>query len=297
MAAPTPATAQTRVVSVAHWAPHRDAAEKGWMTVEVSPRRSRKPKATQDALVIGEMNQTVFPCPACTRPLVIGARRCPGCGTRLIIGVQAKRAGILVAIGVFGGLILGGVLSTTATALGGAIQDTVAAVTAGSSASPSTSPAVSPSAGAPTIGPGTISTVPALTRSALAQAVGVHTRLTASKALLASALKAKNLDSVGVSQTLRAMSADAVIGLQLSSHIGAWSGGKELSGELTTFYSAIQVTAASGLSASVRNDNAYRVAGQRMLALLGGLTALDLRVHDVASQAGVVFVPLESAAP
>jgi hypothetical protein len=285
------------VVSVAHWAPHRYAAEKGWMTAEIVPRRSRKPKATPDALVIGEMNQTVFPCPACTRPLVIGARRCPGCGTRLVIGVQAKRAGILVAIGVFSGLILGGVLSTTATALGVAIQDTVAAVTAGSSPSPSISAASSPSAGAPTVGPGTISTVPALTRSALAQAVGVQARLTASRAVLASALKAKNLDSFGVSQTLRAMSADAVIGLSLSSHIGAWSGGKDLSGELTAFYTTIQDTASSGLQASVRNDKAYRAAGQRMLVVLGSLPTIDQRVHDVASEAGVVFIALESAAP
>ena len=247
--------------------------------------------------MIGEINQTVFTCPACTRPLVMGARRCPGCGTRLIIGVQARRAGILLAVGVFGGLILGGVLSTTATALGGAIQSTVAAVTAHSTPSPSTSPASSPSAGEPSVDPGAALTVPALTRSALAQAIGVGERLTASKAVLASAMKAKNLDSFGVSQTLRAMSADAVIGLQLSSHIGAWSGGKDLSGELTALYTTIQDTASTGLQASVHNDKAYRAAGQRMLVVLATLPALDVRVHDVATQAGVIFVPLESVGP
>lgn len=265
------------------------------MTAEIVPRRSRKRKSTQDSLVIGEINQTVFTCPACTRPLVLGSKRCPGCGTRLIIGVQAKRAGILMGIGLFSGVLLGGVLSTTAAALGGVIRDTVAAVAA-PHATPSVRPSSSASA-APTVEPGAISTVPALTRSALAQAVGVDARLTASKAVLVSALKAKNLDSYGVAQTLRAMSADAVMGLQLASHIGAWSGGKDLGSELTAFYSSVQETAASGLSAFTSNDKAYRAAGERMVALLAGLPALDLRVHDVATQAGVVFVPLESPAP
>lgn len=263
------------------------------MTVEASPRRSRRQKPTPEELAIGEINQTVFTCPQCTRPLMMGSKRCPGCGTRLIIGVQAKRAGLFLAIGLFSGLLLGAVLSTTASVVGGVIVNTVAAVTAPSvKPSPSATPAPTASASA-----GTISTVPALSRSALVQATSVDARLAASSAALAKAVKAKALDTVGVSQILRSMSSDAVIGLQLSSHIAAWSGGKQLSSEMSSFYAAIQETAASGLSSTIRNDKAYRNAGNRMVALLGGLAALDARIQDVASAAGIMPAPVESVAP
>ena len=90
------------------------------------------------------------------------------------------------------------------------------------------------------------------------------------------------------------MSADAVIGLGLAPHVAAWSGGKELSGEMTAFYSSIQATAADGLSGLIRNAKAYRAAGNRMPALLAGLPALDARIRDVATQAGI-GVPLATA--
>ncbi len=87
------------------------------------------------------------------------------------------------------------------------------------------------------------------------------------------------------------MSADAVIGLGLASHVAAWSGGKELSGEMTAFYSSIQATASDGLSVTIRNAKAYRATGNRMQALLAGLPAIDARIRDVATQAGIVFPP------
>lgn len=136
-----------------------------------------------------------------------------------------------------------------------------------------------------------MSSVPALSRSALAQAVYVDERLASSATALAAALSARTFDTPAVSQILRATSAEAVVGLQLSSHIGAWSGGKALSNELIAFHSAIQETAAEGLSASIRNDKAYRAAAQKMLKLLGGLDELDARLRDVAGKAGVVLAP------
>ena len=266
------------------------------MTAELVPRRSRKRKSTPEDLAIGEINQTVFTCPACTRPLVLGAKRCPGCGTHLIIGVQARRAGVLMGIGVFAGVLLGGVLSTTATVLGGAIQGTVSAVITATSATPTPVATASPDASGAPATPGTNSSLPALTRSALVQSAAVNQRLAASSLILASALKAKNLDAYGVSQTLRSMSADAVVGLQMSLHVGAWADGKELSGEMASFYASIQKTAATGLSASLRNDKAYRASGQHMMVVLGGLAAFDMLVRQVAGEAGVTF-PAGSPAP
>ena len=98
-------------------------------------------------------------------------------------------------------------------------------------------------------------------------------------------------DTLAVSQILRATSADAVVGLQLAPVIGAWSGGATLSADLRSFYLAVQATAAEGLSASIRNDTAYRAAADAMIELLGGLGSVDAELRDVAGRAGVSLAP------
>jgi len=270
------------------------------MTVEVAQRRTRKPKvrSASETLAIGEIDQTVFACPQCARPLALGAKRCPGCGTRLILGVQAKRVSIFMTVGLFAGLVVSGLFVVTSSAIASAAA-IAAAATASPSAQPSasTAPSATPVLPTATAGNGSNSTVPALSRSALAQAVAVDERLAASRDGLAAALAAPKFDTFGVSQLLRATSAEAVVGLQLSAYIGAWSGGKALSGELTSFHTTVQQTAAEGLSASIRNEKAYRAAGEKMLDLLGGLDDLDVFVRDVADRAGVTIAPAESAAP
>jgi hypothetical protein len=276
------------------------------MTVEVAQRRTRKPKARSSMpLAIGEIDQTVFACPTCTRPLTLGARRCQGCGTRLILGVQAQRASIFAAVGLVAGLVLAGGFGATISAIEGTIRDAdaaAAAAAAAAMASPSAEPsaATSPSmtTGTPTATAGTIDpSVPALSRSALLQATALNDRLASSSAGLAAALNASKFDTVGVGQILRAASAEAVFGLELSAHIGAWPGGTQLSGELASFYSSVRQTAAEGLAASVRNENAYRTAGQNLLKLFGGLDELDGRVREVAGQARVTLPPADAPAP
>lgn len=270
------------------------------MTVEVAQRRTRKPKArsTSESLAIGEIDQTVFACPACARPLALGAHHCPGCGTHLILGVQAKRASIFVTAGLVGGVVLAGIVGATASAIDRSFQEAnaatvAAAATASVEPSPTASQAPTNSPVA-TVDPGTNSSVPALSRSALAQAAAVDERLASSTQALATALAAPKFDTYGVSQLLRATSAEAVLGLELSSHIGAWPGGKALSGELTTFYTTVQQTAAEGLSASIRNEKAYRLAGHEMLELLGDVGALDEHLRAVAAEAGVSLAHAEA---
>jgi hypothetical protein len=264
------------------------------MTVEVARRRTRKPKvaSVSESLAIGEIDQTVFPCPACARPLALGARHCPGCGTRLILGVQAQRASLFVGLGLVGGIVVTGLLGATASALDGARRDADAAAAAALEASnalpsPATvAPSASPS---PSIATGTTSTVPAISRSALGQAAALHQRLANSSSGLATALDQEAFDTLAVSQILRATSADAVVGLQLTPHIAEWSGGAALSADLRSFYLAIQATAAEGLSASIRNETAYRAAAVKMTELLAGLDAVDAQLRDVAGRADVTL--------
>src|SRR5688572_6199457 len=212
------------------------------MTVEVAPRRARKPKIAlgTESLAIGEIDQTVFACPACARPLALGARHCPGCGTRLILGVQAQRASLFVGVGLVAGIVVSGLIGATVSALDGARRDAEAIAAAGleaSNALPSIQPTTAPSASpSPSIDSGSTSTVPAISRSALGQAAALHERLANSSSSLATALDQETFDTLAVSQMIRATSADAVVGLQLTPHIAAWSGGVALSAELRTFY-------------------------------------------------------------
>lgn len=265
------------------------------MTVEVARRRTRKPKVAtiSESLAIGEIDQTVFACPACARPLALGARRCPGCGIRIILGVRAQRASLFVGVGLVAGIVASGLLGATVSALDGARRDAeaaAAAALAAANALPSIAPSAAPS-GSPAPSTGTTSTVPAVTRSALGQAAAVHARLATSSSTLAAAIEGETFDTFAVSQILRSTSGDAVVGLQLTPHITTWSGGTTLSGDLRSFYLAIQETAAGGLSASMRNEAAYRAAAEDMLELLSGLGAVDAQLRDVAGRAGVSLTP------
>src|SRR4051812_40343743 len=60
-------------------------------------------------LAIGGVGQPVFACPACARPVEIGARRCPGCRTRLVFGVPLSKASVFASTGLAIGLVAGSV--------------------------------------------------------------------------------------------------------------------------------------------------------------------------------------------
>jgi hypothetical protein len=262
------------------------------MSVNVAKRRTRSQPRLESgisALPIGEINQTVFACPACARPLVMGTGHCPGCGTRLLIGVEAKKASIFIIIGLVIGALFGGAATAIASAIGGdhhapaVVSGPVVSPSpraSGSSASPSPAstpvrsvdPAVSPIAG-----------------SALVGAIGVDTRLAASQTALEAALAARRFDVTAVSQSLRALSADAVIGLKLTPHLDAWAASKSVGADLTTLYTAVQGTAAEGLAASIRNEAGYRAAAKQMVSLLRGLGGVDTRARDLATQSGLVL--------
>ena len=58
------------------------------------PPLSEPNGASSESLAIGEIDQTVFDCPRCSRPLAVGTRRCPGCRTRLMAGVPLPGVGL-----------------------------------------------------------------------------------------------------------------------------------------------------------------------------------------------------------
>jgi hypothetical protein len=290
------------------------------MTVQAVRRpRRRGPAASaaQDQMsapsasfAIGEIDQTIFDCPACSRPLALGARRCPGCGTRLVRGVTLGKASLFVALGLVIGLLAGsagGLLlglsraavappaqaatppsadpATGANASGHPISTVIAP-----SASPAAASATAPLATAPAV------SVPPVTAAAFGQVLAMNGRLADSRTALKTALKAAAFDPTAVAQILRSISADSIFGQQVAGQVSAWSGSSAVGAQLETFYGAVHEAAAGGLVASVRNQAAYRSAASAMVTLLGELRTVDAAVREVAGSAGV-DLPIASGAP
>jgi hypothetical protein len=275
------------------------------MTVDAARRPRRRTSAAQAdpepmiappaSIAIGEIDQTIFECPSCTRPLALGARRCPGCGTRLVAGVSLGKASAFVVAGLAVGLLTG---------FGGAVvlglsHPPVASSAVGpkSSAAPVTG-VNGPSAAAPTAAPTSTprTGVPPVTESALTQVIGTNNRLAADGAALKAALDAPSFDPSEVAQILRTISAESIFGQQVAGRLSGWSGSSAVGVELTSFYGSVHGGAADGLVASVRNADAYRSAGSAMVRLLADLPRIDAEVYAVATSAGLEL-PVASGAP
>jgi hypothetical protein len=276
------------------------------MTVDAARRTRRRAPATHTApepriapptsLAIGELDQTIFECPSCSRPLALGARRCPGCRTRLVAGVTLGKASGFVAVGLAvgmlagagGGLVFGFSHGAVAPAPVGTLPSAAPVSgqngggTNGGGVVTVTTPTATP---APT--PTATTAIPAVTASALTQVIATNGRLAADRAALKAALAARAFDPSAVAQTLRAISAESIFGEQLAGHLTGWSGSSAVGGQLATFYGAVHDAAATGLLSSVRNQAAYRSAATAMIRLLDGLSTLDVDVRAVADAAGV----------
>ncbi|HEX5825607.1 MAG TPA: hypothetical protein VFY18_14205 [Candidatus Limnocylindrales bacterium] len=274
------------------------------MTVNAARRTRRRtsvPKpepivAPTESLAIGEINQTVFDCPKCARPLAIGVSRCPGCGTRLVLGIPLAKVSIFVSGGVAIGIAVGAVFS-----FGLGIGRAVAATPPATTSLPS-QPTV-PAGGGPTATPtpttvpgtGGTTDMPPITRSALTQALGVNGRLGAGADALRASLAARDFDASAVAQTLRSMSADSVFGQQLASRLTSWPSSTSLGGNLDALYDSVHQSATEWLVASVRDEKSYRSAATAMLDVLSGLAAIDAEARALAD--GIGIAPSPAAAP
>ena len=251
---------------------------------------------------IGEIGRTVFSCPNCLRPLAVGVRRCPGCSSRLVLGVQLGRASTFVMVGLIVGVGFGGGLGAVLSAMRLPAHDaqiakiaaTVALAQAAqiqAAASQAALPTHAIGTTGGSTGTGTSTTIPGVSASALSQALVLDTRLTDTTSAFEAALAAPKLSIEDVSQLLRNASADASIGLQLAESMNAWPDGAALSGQLTTFYTSVQAVAAEGLGASIRDEAAYRNAATAMSDLLAGLGTIDSQARHLASSNGIGVPP------
>src|SRR4051812_31037139 len=162
------------------------------------------PPAPVEKLAIGEINQTVFDCPKCARPLAMGARRCPGCRTRLMLGVPMAKASVFASGGLAVGLVFGSIGGlvfsmtraghTTPPGPTGALPSAAPVAGGGGTATPTPRPAPpAPSASTPVSTPS--SDMPSLTRTALVQAIAVDDQLRHAGAALQAAVSAPSFDA------------------------------------------------------------------------------------------------------
>jgi hypothetical protein len=274
------------------------------MAISSTRRRSRavpavsvapEPDLPAEPLPIGLPDLDVTSCPVCARPIAVGTGKCPGCGTRLLMGVPVRRAGAFVILGLVVGLIVGGGSaaivvgrgSGSGTRPGGGAVPSVPAVSS-RSAAPSTSPTQPASAPPPS------SAVPAHAAAALGQVLSVNDRLASRTAALRAGLAAKPFDAFTIATTLRALSADAVVGDGVTGLIAAWPSGADLSARLSAYYRRVGTTAATTLGSSLGDTAAYRAGALQMIRVLADLAPLDADAESVATEAGVA-VPSPTA--
>lgn len=264
------------------------------MTINVlRGRRAAVPDpapAAPVALPIGDDDSDIFSCPSCARPLATGARRCPGCGTRLLMGVQAARASVFVALGLAVGLMIGavvGVVAVTPTPADPAQTgaSAVPAVPGASGLAAASAPAIPPAATSAPANPA----VPPAARTALTQTATMNARLVTGLPTLEAALAAPTLDTGAVAGVLRSMTADAAFAKDVAAKLRGWPAAASVGAALGTFYEDIRATALDGLAASLGNEAAYRAAAQRMVGILYGLAPLDAASRDIAREAGLTL--------
>ena len=251
------------------------------MAINALRGRSNTGDTRPETPVIGEDDANIVDCPVCKRPLDAASRRCPGCRTLLIAGVQASKGAMFAAFGLAIGLMVG------ASAMG------VAALGVRAPSTPSTpvatSAPVATTAPVPTLAPGGggSALVPVAATAALKGTAAVNARIASTATPLSAALAAPNFDSQGVAQVLRRLNVEAGAAQALLPALNSWDDAGRVHAQLRDFYESLRTTANQALSASIRNDDVYKDAARTVLQQLAALPAISSASRDLAQTAGV----------
>jgi hypothetical protein len=227
-------------------------------------------------IAIGDADRAIFNCPVCQRPLATGSSRCPGCGTRLLLGIRARTATSLLGTGGIVGAIVGGLL--VAIVLLALRPATVTVPIPGV-----TDPGPAASAGArPQVKP-----VPRSASNALVRTTGLNARMATQRPALAAAVKPSKPKTSDVARLLRAISSDAGLAADAVPALAAWPEGRLLALQLETYYADLRATASSALQATLNNSSAYRRNGLRMIALLDRIGEYQAAAQTLADTYGI----------
>jgi hypothetical protein len=231
-------------------------------------RTRNRTQGGEIALEIGSDDVRIVSCPVCSRPIVSDARRCPGCRTRLLIGVPLGKASTFAVAGGLLGLLVGvsGMIAVSAVTQPAVTQPAASTQVAAASSGPA------PAASTAPVDPA----VPATAVAALRQAVAINGRLDSGVDALKANLAVKPFDSLAVASVLRALAADAAVGSDAAARLRQWPSAAEARTALATLYDSVRTTARNGLAAGFANQAAYRTAAAEMLTVLSTVgTATD----------------------
>jgi hypothetical protein len=240
--------------------------------------RSGESDPVDDAMEIGAPDAEIISCLTCSRPIAASAGRCPGCGTRYLLGVPYRRAGVFVTVGAVVGLLFGG------TAVGTAM--TVANI----DSTPTDRPVASVAPGAsqaPVASGGPVVDAPPAALSALRQAVAIDARLVSGVDALRSSLAAKPFESFAVASTLRALAADAAVGADAANRMRTWADAAPVQAQLAALYDAVRRVSRDALSSALANTDAYRASADAMLGVLAQVAAADAAARTLGESAGL----------
>ncbi len=250
-------------------------------------RRSNSPRAA--TLPIGETDSNIFSCPACARPLGVGASRCAGCGTRLIAGVQAGRVVGFILIGLIAGTMVGSVTMALVSAL--SLPGAIAIAQPPAVVTPSLGPVAS--APVPVVDPA----IPASALSALRQSTVLNQRILADADRLTLALAATRPSGNEIAPVLRSLASTAAFGSGVAPDISDWDDGAAVSADLVALYDTVRSIAAAGLEASLSYPRAYINAAERMLVATAGIPELDAASRTLAATADIDLPSIDQSDP
>ena len=206
------------------------------MAINALRGRSNTGDTRPETPVIGEDDANIVDCPVCKRPLDAASRRCPGCGTLLIAGVQASKGAMFAAFGLAIGLMVG------ASAMGVAALGVRAPSTPSTPSTPvATSAPVATTAPVPTLAPGGggSALVPVAATAALKGTAAVNARIASTATPLSAALAAPNFDSQGVAQVLRRLNVEAGAAQALLPALNSWDDAGAVHARLRDFYESV----------------------------------------------------------
>jgi hypothetical protein len=264
------------------------------VTVNAVRRRTKVPKIIDDAppqpMAIGEIDANIVDCPVCKRPLDTSARRCPGCRTRFLAGVQLSKASVFLAVGLGVGLMAGGgvVALTVPRTVPAPLPTAVPSATVAPVPTAGTLPTPPPTA--VPVNPG----VPAAATAALRGTTTINARIISVTAPLAGVLTAPDFDAQEVARVMRRMTGEATAALTLVPSLGAWPEAAPLQSDLTTFYGDLRSIATETLASSVRNEAAYRAGARAMVDRVATLATFDRASRDLAATVGLELPAIDA---
>jgi hypothetical protein len=258
------------------------------MAITIRKWRPSKAAGVPNAGAIGEPDSHVFNCPKCARPLTEGTPRCTGCGTRLIMGVELRRASTLMGFGFAVGAFVGGaILAVVLTSLVLVPAQAAQPIDPLTGAPATANPLGSAAPNLPDLA------IPPSALSALRQTTLLDVRIAADRKALSEAYRDK-ASGGDLALLLRSLAADAAIGADLVSQLNAWPTAHSAAADRAAFYAEISSTAHDGLRSSVNDTKAYRRTAKAVLATLKELKALDTASRALASVAGLELPPVDT---